>query len=595
MDVKAACCFEVSFEVCNKVGGIYTVVSSKARQMVKKYGSHYIAIGPYFPKKAFGIFEEKVPPDNIKKVFDKLSGIGIDCHFGTWLVTGNPTAILIDFSPYTAHTNTIKRELWDSFQLDTMGTTYYDVDEPLVWSYAAGRLIHELSFAVEGPCVAQFHEWLAGAGLLYLKRANAKVATVFTTHATMLGRTLAAQNINLYDVLDTINPEAEARRRGQGLWAKFQVERLCARLSDAFTTVSEITGMEAEKLLGRKPDVLLFNGLDIEKFPTFEESSVKHRLFKSRIFDFVQEFFFPYYTFELDNTLIYFLSGRYEFHDKGIDVFIRALGRLNDRIKAERVDRTIIAFIWVPGNIRGIKPDVLETKTLFNDLKQYVHEEMEDGEHNAIHNLIDNAEISRSVLFTEEALDEIKRKVLRFRRKGQPPISTHDLYDEDKDAIFQTLLQVGLDNHEDDRVKVVYYPIYLTGADGLLNESYYESMQGSHLGVFPSYYEPWGYTPLEAGALGVPSITSDLAGFGRFIMHEGEQRKGIWTVQRYRKSDEDVITQLVEIMYYYAMLPKQERIETKIAARALAETCSWSTFIENYIKAQNMAVDKMGR
>lgn len=595
MDVKAKHCFEVSFEVCNKVGGIYTVVSSKARQMQKQYGKEYITVGPYFPKKAYGTFEEKVPPDNIKLVFDKLRNQGIDCHYGTWLVTGNPAAILVDFIPFTEQSNTIKRELWDSFKLDTMGTTYYDVDEPIIWSYACGKLIHELSFVLDGPVVAQFHEWLAGAGLLYLKQVKSRVATVFTTHATMLGRTLASADINLYDILDKINPEQEARNRGQGLWAKYQMERLCANNADAFTTVSEITGMEAEKLLGRKPDVLLYNGLDIEKFPTFEESSVRHRIFKSKIFDFVQHYFFPYYTFDLDNTLIFFLSGRYEFHDKGIDVFLKALGRLNDRLKAEKRNRTIVAFIWVPGNIRGIKPDVLETKTYFTDLKQFVHEEMEDGEHNAIHNLIDNNEISKSVLFSEEALDEIKRKVLRFKRRGMPPLSTHDLYDEDKDAIMQTLYQMGLDNNEDDRVKVVYYPIYLTGADGLLNVSYYESMQGSHLGVFPSYYEPWGYTPLEAGALGVPSITSDLAGFGRFICQNCDKQresKGIWTLQRYRKSDEDVTTQLVEIMYTYALLPKQDRIETKIAARALAEKCSWSTFIQNYVQAHNFAVDK---
>lgn len=594
MEPKASHCYEVSFEVCNKVGGIYTVVSSKARQMMKYYDDNYICIGPYFPKKAYGVFEEHVPPDHIKAAFDKLHAQGIDCHYGTWLVKGNPTAILIDFIPFTSQLNNIKKEIWDDWNLDTMGTTYFDVDEPLVWSTAAGKLIALLAHNVAGNHVAHCHEWLAGACLLHLKKNAPDVGTVFTTHATMLGRTLASADLNLYDMLDSINPEQEARNRGQGLWAKHQMERLCANNAGAFTTVSEITGLEAEKLLGKKPDVLLFNGLDMEKFPTFEESSVRHILFKNKIFDFVLYHFFPYYSFELNNTLIFFLSGRYEFHDKGIDVFIKALGRLNDRLKAEKVEKTVVAFFWVPGNIRGIKADVLENRTLYHDIKTFVHDNVEDVQHNIIDGLISDEELTKKTLFNEDSLEEIRRKVLRFKRKGKPPITTHDLYDEDKDAIFNALLSVGLDNAEDDRVKVVYYPIYLTGADGLLDVSYYESMQGAHLGVFPSYYEPWGYTPLEAGALGVPSVTSDLAGFGRYICNECQQRPdpGIWTIKRYRKNDGEVVDQLTEVLYYYTTLSKQHRIENKIAARAAAETCDWSEFVLRYIEAHNLAVDK---
>jgi glycogen(starch) synthase len=598
MEVKAKHCFEVSWEVCNKVGGIYTVVVSKARQMIKYYGhDNYCCIGPYFPKKAYGIFEEKSPPEKMKSAFEKLHQMGIDCHYGTWLVTGNPQVILIDFAPFTSQANNIKKELWDAFQLDTMGTTWYDVDEPVVWSWAAGKLIKELSSACEGPCVAQFHEWLAGAGLLFLKKNQVPVGTIFTTHATMLGRTLASADINLYDILDQINPEQEARNRGQGLWAKYQIERLCAQNAGAFTTVSEITGMEAEKLLGRKPDVLLFNGLDMEKFPTFEESSVRHKLFKNKIFDFVLTYFFPYYQFDLDNTLIYFLSGRYEFHDKGIDVFIRALGKLNDKLKAEGLKKTVVVFFWVPGNIRGVKSELIENKTYYSDLRDFVHENIDETQAHILNSLMANTEISKNAIFDEEELEEIRRKVLRFRRKGTPPICTHDLYNQDEDVIHRTLIEVGLDNMADDRVKVVYYPIYLTGTDGLLNLSYYESMQGGHLGVFPSYYEPWGYTPLEAGALGVPSVTSDLAGFGRYICAECKTGPdpGIWTLQRYQKNDNQVVEQLSEILYYYTTLSKQRRIQNKITARKVAETCDWSEFVTRYIEAHNIAVDKIVR
>ncbi len=592
---KAKNCFEVSFEVCNKVGGIYTVVSSKARQMIKQYGKdNYCTIGPYFPKKAYGVFEETMPPENMKVAFDKLRLEGIDCHYGTWLVTGNPKAILIDFAPYTKKTEEIKRELWDKWKLDTLGSSYYDVDEPLVWAYSVGRTLEELNGTCEGPCVAHCHEWLAGATVLYLKSRNVPMGTVFTTHATMLGRTLTSEHINIYNNLKNIDPEAEAKKRGQGLWAKWQVEKLCAQNADAFTTVSEITGIEAEHFLGRKPDVLLFNGLDMEKFPTFEESSVRHKLFKNKIYDFVSFHFFPYYSFDLDNTLVFFLSGRYEFHDKGIDVFVRALGRLNDKLKEDKSEKTIVAFIWVPGNIRGIKAELLENKTMFTDLREYIHDNMEEVQHNIITSFVGNKELTNETIFGKDMREEIKRKVLRLKRKGTPPIITHDLYEEEKDMIYRTLLDVGLDNQEDDRVKVVYYPIYLTGADGLLNLSYYESMQGSHLGVFPSIYEPWGYTPLEAAALGVPSVTSDLAGFGKYICTECDigTSKGIWTLHREGKNDDEVTEELAQVMHDYALLSKQARIMNKIAARAIAEKCDWKEFISRYIEAHDLAVSK---
>lgn len=595
MDPKAKLCCEISWEVCNKVGGIYTVVSSKAQRMVEHYKEKYFAIGPYFPAKALGNFEEKVPPDPCKIVFEMLKGEGIECHYGTWLIKGNPNAILIDFSNFAKNKDGIKKFLWDTYKVDSLGTDYYDFDEPVVWAWAAGRLVEKLAAACEGSCVAHCHEWLAGGALLYLKSNNVRVATVFTTHATMLGRTLASEG-TLYDILDTVDADEEAAKRGQGLKAKHLLEKASVQNTDIFTTVSEITGMEAEKLLGRKPDVLLPNGLDMSRFPTFEESSVKHKLMKSKIFDFLISYFFPYYSWDLDNTLVFFLAGRYEFHDKGIDIFIRALGKLNDRLKAEKSDKTVVAFFWVPGDIKAIKPTLLESKTYYKDLKESIGDNLDEIEHNMLHALIANLPLTQEQLFNEDLRDDVKRKLLRFKRKGKPPIATHDLYNENSDLITQTLLQMGLDNDSDDRVKAVYYPIYLSGADNLLDLTYYEAMQGSHLGVFPSYYEPWGYTPLEAGALSVPSVTTDLAGFGRFICMEcvPGPNPGIWVLKRWKKTDDDVAEQLAETMHYYATLPKGDRIDNKIAAREIAVMADWKSFIERYIEAQNKAVERLG-
>src|SRR3990172_9919308 len=594
MESKAEICFEVSWEVCNKVGSIFTVVQSKILPMKEHYGDNYFLVGPYFPKKAWGIFEEHLPPEECRSALDKLKAEGIEVHCGTWITKGNPNVLLIDFTNFSAQKNDIKRKLWDWYQIDSLNTEWYDFDEPVVWAYAVGRLIEELSKVFGKKAVAHFHEWLAGAGLLYLHHENARVGTVFTTHATTLGRSLAMQERDIYEQLEGIDSDGEAKRLGISVWAKHSLEKQSAQNAHVFTTVSEITGMEAGHFLGRKPDVLLFNGLDMAKFPSFEEASLKHKLFKNKIKQFLMYYFFPYYSFDIDNTLIYFLAGRYEFHDKGVDVFIKALGRLNDQLKAEKCEKTIVAFFWIPGNVKSIRPELLESRTFFNDMKKSVEEVHEDVLNRVSELLIMGKEITSKSMMGEDFLLELKPKLKRLMRKGLPPISTHFLFDEDTDLIMKTLREVGLDNSPDDVVKIVFYPIYLSGADGLLDTSYYESMQGSHLGVFPSYYEPWGYTPLEAAALGVSSLTTDLSGFGQYICKECAQGKypGIFVLQRFKKSTEDIIKALTDMMSQFAHFSTKERIENKIMAQKIAATADWKLFIERYIEAHNKAVGK---
>jgi len=597
MDPKADMFFEVSWEVCNKVGGIFTVVQSKAMQTMAHYDGNYYLVGPYFLKKAFGIFEEKLPPECCKNICEELRNEGIECHFGTWLTKGNPNVILIDFVSFAKNKNDIKRALWDAYKIDSLHTEYFDFDEPVVWAWAVGRMLEAVTRVYAGKkIVAQFHEWLAASGLLYLKLKNVKIGTVFTTHATSLGRTIASTERNLYELLDSINPDIEARNYGPSAYAKHQVETVAAKQSDVFTTVSEITGIEAEKLLGRKPDVILANGLDMAKFPTFEEASMKHHLFKHRIRQFLFYYFFPYYSFDINNTLIYFLAGRYEFRDKGVDVFIKSLGKLNERLKNERSEKTIVAFFWIPGNVKAIKPDLLESKTYFTDLKDSVDDAADEIKNNIIYLMISKKTIDKSSLFTEDFLQDTAPKILRLTRSGSPPMSTHDLYNEDSDSIVNAFKSAGLFNKKDDRVKVVFYPIYLTGADSLLDTSYYESMMGSDLGVFPSYYEPWGYTPLEGGALSVSSVTTDCAGFGRYLQNSHLAKShypGIFVLERFGKNNDDIVASLTDILYYFAQLSAQERTENKITAQKVASTADWKFFIENYIEAHNLAVDKV--
>ena len=594
MEKKADVLFEVSWEVCNKVGGIYTVVKSKSARMVEHYGSDYFMVGPYFATKALAEFQEEVPNEFCKAPFEELKKSGIICHFGKWLSEGSPSAILIDFVNFKHKTNDIKRELWDWCRIDSLRAPQ-DYDEPIVWAYAAGMLIEKLSACYKDKKVAaHFHEWLSGIGLIYLKKKKVKIASVFTTHATVLGRTLASANVDLYNVWNKINPDEEVYK--YNVEAKHLVEKNSAALADVFTTVSEITGMEAEYLLKKKPDALLPNGLDIIKFPTFEEVVIKHRLQRDRIREFMLYYFFPYYTFDLKETLVYFIAGRYEFHDKGIDIYIKALGKLNDKLKQLKSKKTIVAFIWVPANIRNIRPELLENKTLYQDIKDALEETIDDVEKNIIYSFVSDKKIQKESLFDDDFLTEMKIKVAKFVKKGKPPLSTHDLYDEN-DIILKTIASSGLGNGEQDPVKIIYYPIYLSGADGLLNLNYYESMQGSHLGIFPSYYEPWGYTPLEAGALGVSSVTTDLAGFGRYFCTECVQSDtpGIFVLKRLRKTDDDVISQLIDVMFNFANSPKEDRIANKLQARKVASMADWKIFVNNYIEAHNLAVDKAYR
>lgn len=588
---EAEMLFECSWEVCNKVGGIHTVISSKAAKVNAAYGANYITVGPYFHGNVAGQFQEEVPPDYVKKVFAALKEKGLVCHYGTWLIGGQPKAILVDTASFWHALNNAKKDLWEWSKVDSLNSPG-DYNEPVLWSYATGMLIELLAKEMPNRKIAaQFHEWLSGAGLLYIRRAFPGIGTVFTTHATVLGRALANAEAPLYEMLSTLKPEEEAYRHH--VESKHLLEKAAARQADCFTTVSEITGMEAEHLLGRKPDILLPNGLDIGKFPVFEEILLKHRLERDRISEFCLAYFFPYYQFDIRNTLYFFTASRYEFRAKGLDLFIEALGILNRKLREERSQKTVVAFLWVPSGVRSIRQEIIENKTYFTDLKDFLGEEKEYVEKNALYALINGKGMGEEQLFSQEFLQEARRKLARFRKSGIPPVMTHELSDGN-DIIARSILNAGLLNREEDRVKVVYYPTYLNGADGLLDLNYYEAMEGCHLGVFPSYYEPWGYTPLEAGALGVPSITTDLSGFGRYFCTDCRQGgyPGIYVVERLGRRYEESLSQLAAFMHEFALLSREERTRNKLEARRVAATVDWEMLVSNYVNAHNLAVTK---
>lgn len=590
---KAEYLVEVSWEVCNKVGGIYTVIESKVLQVMQQYGENYLLIGPFLNQHS-SLFVEKVPPINLEPIFAELKKIGIICHYGKWSIFGEPKVVLIDVLNYTYMNNQIKTDLWNDYKIDSLGTNYYDYDQPIIWGNAVGKFIEKLSQSSNKKIVGQFHEWLAASAILYLKKNNVKVGTVFTTHATMLGRTLAMNNIDIYNNIKLIDPIKEAYNNG--IQSKVLTEKAAALNADVFTTVSEITGLECQYFLGKKPDVLLPNGLNLDKYPTSEEAAIKHQIYREKIREFLLYYFFPYYTFELDHTLVYFISGRYEFHNKGIDLLIESLAKLNEKLKSEKSNRTIIVFLWIPRDSIRIKPEIVENRAFYEDIRNEIEENFSDIKHKIIRDLVSDNKTEIKDLFFEDSLFEINNKIKRFKKPyGIPPICTHDLQNENEDSIIANLKSHNLTNKEEDHVKVIFYPIYLNGADRLLDLDYREAMMGTHLGIFPSYYEPWGYTPLETAALGVSAITTDLGGFGQFLNSKHAQHKnpGIFVLRMLNKSREERIEELFNTLNYFSSLSRQERIKNKIESKSLANLVDWSKLIKHYIRAHDKAVEKV--
>jgi len=489
MERKPDCVFEVAWEVCNKVGGIYTVVMSKAALLVEQI-QQYFLIGPYFPEKARLDLEELDPPEEFRSVFAEMENQGIKCHYGKWLVKGEPRCILLDTSNFTHKKDEIKKALWENFQIDSLGVGW-DFEEPMLWSWAAGMLLDRLSksnFSNDCKMVAHFHEWLSGFGLLNLKANESDIATIFTTHATSLGRTLSGAGRSLYEELDHIDHRKEAKQ--YNVQAKHLTELACAKHAEAFTTVSETTAMEAEKFLERKADVLLLNGLDISKFPTMEEAAIKHRKNRETIREFISYFFFPHYHFDIDQTLFFFIVGRYELRNKGIDIFIDALARLNDRLKQENYHKTIVVFFWIPRSVQGTKTEISLNKIALDNLQNFVHDNSSVFQKRLMNKILfcndsscfaSEDALTEDTLIDKDQLQEMKKLRFSFAKKGNPPLSTHNLLGEEHDAIIKRLKEKGLDNKEDDKVKAVFYPVYLTGVDGLIDLPYYEAIMGCHL------------------------------------------------------------------------------------------------------------------
>jgi len=581
--------FEVSWEVCNMVGGIYRVVESKSRYITSKYNNSYFLVGPYFTDKSSMDFIEEPMPEVIKRVFEKLKSKGIVCYFGKWKIAGSPQTILIDFSRAGYMNNELKSRYWNSFGIDSLNTSFYDYDEPILWSSCAGMLIEEFEkLSPKKKIVSQFHEWLSGGAILYLKSINSKTACIFTTHATVMGRAIAGRNMDVFSEIQKIS-DFDLEAKNYSLSAKHLTEKVCANISEIFSTVSEITSKEAEKILSKKADIVLENGMNPYSYPTFEEISIKHKSNCIKQRKFMMEYFYPYYVFDIEQTLTFFISSRYEFYSKGMNILIEGLALLDERLRREDYKKKIVVFFFVPADTKGIDNNVLRSKVIFDDLIDTFKENNLEITQRITHSLFKGSEASYEDILGPELHEHFIQSSRMIKKIGNPPLATHIISDE-SDSIINMLRQKGLVNSQNNAVKTIFYPIYLNGPDGLLDMTYNEAISASHLAIFPSTYEPWGYTPLEAISCGVPAITSDLAGYGKFIIEKNANEKGIFVLDFDNKSFEDRALALSEKLYWYCSLSRSERVEMKILAKQTSNLASWDNLINKYFEAHEQAI-----
>lgn len=586
--------FEVAWEVCWQLGGIYTVLKSKAVSMMQRWGDRYCLIGPYNPQTAAVEFEETPPDWHLRDVLQKLRDSGIPCYFGRWLIAGRPRVLLIDYRAKYQSLDHDKFLLWNDHGINTHSSDG-EVNEVVAFGFAVAEFFRRLTeLSHNRPILAHFHEWMGGVAVPRIAHLQLPVATVFTTHATLLGRYLAGDNPDFYNHLPYINPEAEAQR--YGIYPRYQIEKAAAHASTVFTTVSEVTDVEAEKLLGRKADAILPNGLNIQRFAAPHEFQHLHRQYKEKIHEFVMGHFFPSQPFDLDKTIYLFTSGRYEYRNKGFDLFIEAMSRLNERLRGMPDRPTVVAFIVTKAPVRNINVGVLQSQSMFDDLKNWCGE-LEARMGRRLFVTAANGRIPKyEDLLVDDSIVRLKQSIAAWRTGRQPPVVTHDLVDDANDPVLKHIRYRQLFNAPDDPVKMVFHPQFVTPTSPLISLDYENFVRGCHMGIFPSYYEPWGYTPMECVALGLPAVTTDLSGFGayteRHVKDAGEQ--GICVLNRRTKGFDETTNNLVDYLYQFCTLNRRERIELRNKTERLGELFDWSALASHYHHAHSMALERKG-
>ncbi|HIH19071.1 TPA: hypothetical protein HA225_03765 [Candidatus Micrarchaeota archaeon] len=597
---------EISSEAGRKIGGIYTVIRSKAEYLHKKFGDNYLLIGFLDDKCGEDIkFEE--PTGKLRDIFEELEREGVHCRYGTWTYGDNSRIISVDAKAAgeriveyangqgmqkDKQSNYFKFLLWKHFGIDSIMEKSWDFTENIVWCLGVGMLLERLFskglFAKEST-VLQFHEWIAGAAILHCKIKGLGLATVFTTHATVLGRTLASAGVDVYNEAEKakvpISLNVAYNNRCEG---KHQLEVAAAKECIVFTTVSETVAQEVEYILGRKADVITVNGIEFGNGKGDEETHDLSAYARGELQQFVEACFTSYYEMRYDNALFVYISGRYEFTNKGFDIFIDALAKLNSRLKKSKDgnERKVFAFIFAPSSVKGPKISVIKNYLLLDKINEILKEIPETKGKPYV-----NLQAAMSLLQGEIKLD-VGNMAKGFIKDGERPhINCYDISYQN-DSIINACVSAGLNNEKSNPVKVIFYPTYMKPNDGLMNLNYYDVIAAMDVGVFPSRYEPFGYTPVEAAVKRDIAITSDMTGFGRFIMKKADKKGcGVKVIRMAGKSSQQASEELSRELERVYKLPAKELEKEKASAYGMMSHLNWDKLVENYYKAYEMALD----
>jgi len=533
--------FETSWEVCNKVGGIYTVLSTKAKTLQKLYKDKVMFIGP-------DVWSESSPSpffteDSKVMASWRKSAVlpdGVSVRTGRWDIPGKPIAILVKFDGMYSVKDEFYARMWEQYGVDSLHA-YGDYDEACAFSHAAGLVIESIYRHVNGETkrvIAHFDEWTTGMGLLYVKANLPQVATIFTTHATSIGRSICGNGKPLYDYMSGYNGDQMAGELN--MQSKHSLEKCAAHHADCFTTVSDITAAECTQLLDRKPDVITPNGFEPNFVPAKTRFDSCRKAARNTLLNVASALTGKHYP---DDTFIVVTSGRCEYRNKGLDLFLDSMHRLADM----NPGRDVLAYVMVPAWCDAPRKDLVES--------------MSNG--GTVSNLME-------------------------------PIMTHTVHNPESDAIMCRMRQLGVTNDIASRVHVIYVPCYLNGDDGVFNKSYYDLLIGVDVTVFPSYYEPWGYTPLESVAFHVPTVTTTLSGFGRWITDNFKAEFdacGVNVIERTDSNYFEASDQIARSLKLLTCVGDAEMRAIRDAACAVSQKAAWSEFISFYETAFQVAFD----
>jgi len=535
--------FELSWEVCNMVGGIHTVIQSKAQEMRDQFDDNYVCVGPHIPHQigSTPVFREEIWNSSIYKMILDFSAQQVTCRMGRWNIPGEPKVLLIGFNDLLPQKDRILAHYWEKYGVNSIFGGH-DYLEPVLFSHAAGLLIEQIFnrglFLENKRVLVHCHEWMTACAFLHLKETAPEVASVFTTHATILGRTLSSRNDQRLLETYFLDRQPSQWARETGVESKHSVECTAAREADCFTTVSETTSEECSSVLGKRPDQVVHNGLSAEvPDRRLLEPALKLQM-RRRLLEIAEEV--TGYTYDPARSDIVVTSGRYEFRNKGIDLFLEAMLDLRERMSSRDTRRKTLAVVMCPaGHLQRIYPRKADFHT------------------------------------------------------------THQLVDPENDPTLQTLRLRNHQNGPDDPVHVIFLPLYLSGADSSIKEGYWELLSAADVAVFPSWYEPWGYTPHEAISLGIPTITTDRAGFGRWAKEVpgAEAEKGVVTIGRSKGVDGIVpfdhcrIELRERLAHFLGLSDEEKRLWSNSASRT-ANKARWADFFSDYLKAYDLALSK---